>query len=396
MRRLVASLAIVLASAVIVAAQSFQPVAQVNDDVVTAWELQQRQRMLTILNAPPEVVADSLDTLINESIQLQAAAALDIEVSEEAVQGGVEEFAARGNLSADEFLTLIGNEGVDETTIRQFVRAGLAWRDAVRERFGAEVRITEDDVARAKDEVRAEGGPEVLLSEIVLPARNELERTEAQALAQEISGIRSAAAFSSAARDYSVADSAGNGGQVGWIPLEELEGPVANAIQGLQPGQVTAPLNVPDQIALFQLRGRRDGRPGSDSVELDYAQFLIPGGRTASAVSEAARIEAQTDTCDDLYDVAGASLVRQEQPASQIPADIRAQLSGLDRNEVSTALTRGGNLVFLMLCDRGASGELAIEETAISVQLNNEELAGRAALWLAELKSQAYIRIGGE
>ncbi len=306
MRRLVASLAIVLASAVIVAAQSFQPVAQVNDDVVTAWELQQRQRMLTILNAPPEVVADSLDTLINESIQLQAAAALDIEVSEEAVQGGVEEFAARGNLSADEFLTLIGNEGVDETTIRQFVRAGLAWRDAVRERFGAEVRITEDDVARAKDEVRAEGGPEVLLSEIVLPARNELERTEAQALAQEISGIRSAAAFSSAARDYSVADSAGNGGQVGWIPLEELEGPVANAIQGLQPGQVTAPLNVPDQIALFQLRGRRDGRPGSDSVELDYAQFLIPGGRTASAVSEAARIEAQTDTCDDLYDVAGA------------------------------------------------------------------------------------------
>ena len=396
MGRLLATLVIIFASAVVAVGQSFQPVAQVNDDVVTAWELQQRQRMLAILNAPPEVVADSLDSLIDERVQLQTAETFEVEVSEEAIASGIEDFAARGNLSAEQFLTLIGNEGVDPTTIRDFIRAGLAWRSTVRARFGGEVRISEDDVARAQDEVRAEGGPEVLLSEILLPARNELERAESQALAEEISRAGSVAEFSSAARQYSIADSAADGGQVGWIPLEELQGPVATAIQGLQDGRVTDPIQLPDQIALFQLRGQREGQVAAGDVVIDYVQLLIPGGLTELALTEASRINRSTDTCDDLYDVAGAGLVREQRPASQIPADVRAQLAGLDRYEVSTALTRGGNLVFLMLCDRGASGQLAIEDTATSARLNNERLAGLAAIWLAELKSQAYIRIGGE
>jgi peptidyl-prolyl cis-trans isomerase SurA len=390
--------AAVLATALAVAAQSFAPVAHVNDGVVTTWELQQRQRMLAVLNAAPEVQAASLETLINEKIQLQAADSLDIVVSDAAVLAGIDEFAARGNLSGEEFPTRIGGEGIAEETVQAFIRAGLAWREAVRARFEPEVQISPDEVARELETVGAEVGPRVLLSEIVLPARNEIEEVDSEILAEQIRQMRSFDAFSNAAREYSTADSAENGGRIEWIPLVDLQGPVANALQGLSPGQVSQPVTVPDGIALFQLRGMEEGPRAAGQVQMDYAMFLIPGGRTEATLTEAARIEALVDTCNDLYSVAKGllpgRLIRELQPASQIPSDIRAQLEGLDMNEVSTSLTRSGALVFLMLCERNVAGELAIEETAITARLRNQELVGLAGIWLAELKSEAYIRIG--
>jgi peptidyl-prolyl cis-trans isomerase SurA len=383
--------------AVAAAAQSFAPVAQVNDDVVTAWELQQRQRMLSVLRAPPEVQAGALDSLINERLQLQAAESLGVEVREEEIAAGIEEFASRGDLTAERFLELIGNEGVDRTTIRDFVVAGLAWRSAVQARFGAQVDITEDEIAREREAVGPTDGPRVLLSEIILPARNEIEELDSRALAEEIRGLRSFDAFSAAAREHSMSDSADEGGRIDWIPLVELQGPVAATVEGLQPGQVTPVIEVPEGLALFQLRGRSQTPLAPGEVVMDYAQVLIPGGRSDRALRRAAAIEAESDTCDDLYGTArGAQVMREERPRAQIPGDVRAELERLDRNEISTRLTRGDALVLLMLCERGVSGSLAIEDTAASARLRNEELAGLADIWLAELRADAFIRTGGE
>lgn len=397
--RILAALALTVLSSLAAAAQSFTPVARVNDEVVTAWELQQRQRMLAVLNAPPEAQAEALQMLINERIQLQAAASVGAGASEAEVAAGIDEFASRGNLSGEEFLTLIGNAGIDAETVRDFVRAGVAWRNAVIARFDPETRIRPDEVRREREVVRAETGPRVLLAEIELPARNEVERVDAMELAERIAGMRSFDAFSNAAREYSIADTAVNGGRVEWIPLVELQGPVAGAIQGLSPGQVTRPIPIPSGIVIFQVRGRRDGPPAPGDVLYDYVELLIPGGRSQGALTEAARIDARSDTCDDLYGVVGNvpanQLLRQVRPAGQIPADVSAQLANLDANEVSTALTRGGALLFLMLCQRDVTGQLSIEDTAISLRLRSERLAGQANIWLAKLRAEADIRIGG-
>jgi peptidyl-prolyl cis-trans isomerase SurA len=51
----------------------FAVAARVNDDIVTNYEIQQRQRFLSLLNAPGEVVAQARETLVNERLQVQAA-----------------------------------------------------------------------------------------------------------------------------------------------------------------------------------------------------------------------------------------------------------------------------------------------------------------------------------
>ncbi|MEM9754160.1 MAG: hypothetical protein AAF916_12370, partial [Planctomycetota bacterium] len=95
----------VLAAAAATSAQSqFSPVIRVNDSAITAFELTQRTRLLTVLGATTGVEQIARDGLIEERLQQQAAAQQGISVAEEDVTLGLDEFAGRLGISADEFL----------------------------------------------------------------------------------------------------------------------------------------------------------------------------------------------------------------------------------------------------------------------------------------------------
>ena len=44
----------------------------------------------------------------------------------------MDEFASRAQLSADEFITALGQRGVAPETFRDFIAAGVGWRDLIR------------------------------------------------------------------------------------------------------------------------------------------------------------------------------------------------------------------------------------------------------------------------
>jgi peptidyl-prolyl cis-trans isomerase SurA len=75
----------------------------------------------------------------------------------------------------------------------------------------------------------------------------------------------------------------------------------------------------------------------------------------------------------------------------QVPGDVAAALTLLDAGETSTALTRGGWRVFLMLCSRGAAPEDMPSRDEIRLQLTNQQLAAKAEIFLEELRSEAII-----
>ncbi|MEM9970456.1 MAG: SurA N-terminal domain-containing protein, partial [Pseudomonadota bacterium] len=107
----------------------FAPIIQVGDSVVTRYELDQRTRFLALLNAPGDPRNIAREQLINEAIQLTAARDLGIVPSPEAIEAGLQEFAGRANLTAEEFTQALGQNGVEAETFRDFVTAGVAWRE---------------------------------------------------------------------------------------------------------------------------------------------------------------------------------------------------------------------------------------------------------------------------
>ncbi|MDW4548680.1 peptidylprolyl isomerase [Defluviimonas sp. D31] len=424
---LLLSLALAAATALPALAQGsrFSTVVIVNDAAITRYELEQRTRFLQLLRAPGDPAVEAEKGLIDDRLRSQAAEAADITLTEEQIAAGMTEFAARANLSAEEFVRAIGQGGIAPETFRDFVYSGLAWREVVRARFGPGIVISEAEIDRALSVEAGRGaGPRVLLSEILLPVRPDTSY-EMRRLATELSEtIRSEADFARAARAHSAAPSRDRGGQIGWIPLTNLPAQVRPAVAGLAQGQVSPPIPLGDAIAIFRMRGINEGgevKPGN--VTVDYAQYLIPGAGTAAAQAEAARIRASADTCDDLYRVLrgapATQLIRETRPIGQVPADIAAALAGLDRNEVSTALTRGNAQVFLMLCNRDATiaeGGAPVADPAATApegapaidpdlgfgsgpsraqmreELTSQRLGNLADGYLAELRSAAIIQ----
>ncbi|MDD9723098.1 peptidylprolyl isomerase [Sulfitobacter sp. PR48] len=375
----------------------YAPVARVNDRIVTEFEVQQRQRFMQLLNAPGADRENVIDELINDRLHDEFAARFDLKLSDEAVQSGLSDFAARANLSVEEFTTALEQSGVSQQTFRDFVVTQLTWRDLIRARYGAQVNISDAEIDRELGRSGAGSGIRVLLSEIIIPAPPQ-QAARVNALADRIAQSKSEAEFSRYAQQYSATASRGRGGRMPWTPLEKLPPSLAPILLALAPGEVTSPLPIPNAVALFQLRGIEEtGAPAKSYSEIEYAAYYIPGGRSEAALNEAARVRSEVDTCNDLYAVAQGQpesvLDRGAKKPAEIPQDIAIELAKLDPGESSTALTRAGGqtLVFLMLCKRTAEANAEVSREAVVSSLRQRKLQGYADQLTEQLRADARI-----
>ncbi|MFO6463896.1 peptidylprolyl isomerase [Jannaschia sp. KMU-145] len=373
----------------------FAAAARVNGTAITEYQVQQRALFLSLLRAPDATYEGAREKLIEETLQVEAARAAGLQLTAEELDAGMVEFASRANLSPDEFIAALEGAGVAGETFRDFVRNGLYWRQLVQQRFGPQSRPSEAEIERTL----ARGGGaavRVLLSEIALPLTPETQ-DEVTALAQRLSDtVVGEAAFQRAARAYSRSPSRARGGRVDWVPLASLAPPIAAAVLTLAPGETSDPVNLGSFIGLFQLRDLDETGTATEPTTVDYAEYLIPGGRTPEALGAAARLADRVDTCDDLYGVAKGQpaerLIRETRPLAELPNDLRQELAKLDDGEVSTLLTRGANLRFVMMCGRVVEPEEGAFET-LGQQLLNQRLTSYAQGFLDELRADAIIEI---
>lgn len=375
----------------------FAPAIRVNDRAITFYELEQRQIMLEALNPASDAVTEARTQLIEDRLKLDAATSLGIQASEEAMAEGLKEFAGRANLNPEQFKAFLQSRGVAFQTFEDFMYSGLVWRDVVRARFAASSVVTDADVDKALQALATNSSAQVLLSEIVIPMPQGQEQ-QALALAQELASAPNTKVFSEYARRYSAANSRNNGGRLKWTPVTQLPPPLQPVILALNPGDVTEPIPLQGAIALFQLREIAEtAYRAPRTAALEYATYMIPGGRSAEALSDARKIMADTDTCDDLYGHAKGQpdevLNVFTQKPGEVPRDIGLELAKLDKGEFSINLTRnnGQTLMLVMLCARTPVLAQDASREELTNQLRNQRLEALAEGYLEQLRADARI-----
>jgi peptidyl-prolyl cis-trans isomerase SurA len=375
----------------------FSPAIEVNGSVITNFELEQRMEFLRLLRAPGDIYELARTALIEDRLKAQAVSAAGIRPTEEQIAQAMGEFAQRANLGPEEFIQALENGGVSRETFRDFIVNCVIWREYVRARFLGRARPTEAEIDRAMGQGGTGGGVRVLLSEIIIPATPQTI-DQVQAEAERIAQITSFDAFSEEARRYSAAPTRSEGGRMGWLPLSNLPPAIQPVVLALAPGEVTAPIPLPDAIALFQLRSIQEtGAPAPRYAAIEFAAYFIPGGRSEAALAEAAELRAEVDSCDDLYGVAldqpEGTLRRESLPPADIPRDYALELAKLDEGEVSTALATndGQSLVFLMLCGRTAALNEDASREDIAAALTNQRINALAQGFLDQLMADALI-----
>ena len=130
-------------------ADLFAPAVTVNGTVVTRFEVKQRIAFLNALHQTGDVAQLATDGLIADRLQQDAAATLGATASDADVTAGMAEFAARANLSTEDFLKALAQADVQPETFRDFVKAGVLWRAALRAKFAGRIRVTDAEVDRA-------------------------------------------------------------------------------------------------------------------------------------------------------------------------------------------------------------------------------------------------------
>lgn len=380
------------------AQNQFAPAITVNERVITQYELTQRIRLLEVFGTRGDIAQAARDALIADRLKQQETDRVGLTVPPEAITAALDEFAGRADMDLAQFNAMLAENGVDAVTLRDFVSIGVTWREYVRARFNREVTVTDADIARAQGQIgRATSEMEVLLNEIIIAAPPEMAERAAQA-ADQIAQMRSFADFEAAARQVSALPTRDQGGQLDWLPITNYPPQLQSLILDLDTGEVTEPIMIPNGIALFQMRGKREARrPAAPPASIDYAAYYIAGGRSDAALRIARDVANSVDTCDDLYGVArnqpAEVLDRRALPPAEIAQDIALELARLDPNEVSTNLTRdnGQTLVFLMLCQRNAAGAAEADPEALRNQIRGQRLTTLADALVEDLRAQAVI-----
>ena len=355
---LLATTAIIAPVSPAVAQGQFAAVIKVNDQAITRHELEQRARLLTLFRAPGDPSILAREQLIEDRLKLDAARENGLILEDADLTASMEEFAGRANMDLPQFVQQLEQAGVYESTFREYVRAGVTWRELVRARFGPRVSVSEIDLNRARASLSGTSSVRVLLSEIIIPITPD-NAEEVQRRAASIAEIETESGFSQQAQEVSASGSQNQGGRLDWMSISNLPAPLRSEIIGLAPGEVTQPLPIDGAIALFQLRDIEETSGPDRKVEsIEYAAYYIAGGRTEQALARAQKVKNNIDTCDDLYGIAKDEppevLERGTKAPADLPQDIAIELAKLDQGEVSTNLTRsnGQTLVLLMVCGR--------------------------------------------
>ena len=255
LRAIALGLAILLAPAHPTAAQSpFAPARTVNQAVITNYDIEQRMNFLDALGAAGDLRALAVEQLTEDRVRVQAGAELGIELTEDAIDAGIEEFAQQRGITTEDVDRVLAARGIDRQTLEDFVEAGLTWREVVAARFRARAMPSEADIDAALGQL-ANAPVEILeLAEIAIPFAEHGE-AEALALAERLSADlrRGAISFPAAVERYSRSETARQGGRLPPTPAAQLPPELRGPLLLMEPGQTTEPFPIPGGVAILRL-----------------------------------------------------------------------------------------------------------------------------------------------
>lgn len=367
----------------------------VNDSIITHFEILQRAKMLQLFGATDDLKSNAQNTLIEERLYLQAGKELGVLPSESEIQEGMDEFSTRGTLSTSELIKVLESGGIARESYYAFIQAGLTWRKVVRARFANQTQVTNDDIDAALTFQNGAGQLDFLLSEIIL-SDGQRGSESAEKLALRLSRtIKGTAGFASAARSYSGSPSARKGGRLDWVPGRSLPTNIVAQLLILQPGQVTGPITLNGNIALFQLRSSRKSKGAVQEPEiLSYVSVTLPlESDTKRAAANARVLRSGVDTCLDMRAAAqkaSGAFSEGAGTAQEVPTNIALALANLDPKETTTITQSNGQLNVVMLCARNQE-LIEGERETIRESLFSRKVANLGSGYLQELKGDAII-----
>jgi peptidyl-prolyl cis-trans isomerase SurA len=390
--------------------------AIVNDEVISSYDLRQRMRLLVATSGVqpsaenlPQIQREALRNLVDEHLQMNEIHSVEtkqkdlkLEPTDKEIDERIGEIAASAGIKSDKFLATLRSDDVDVQTLKDQIRAQLAWERYIGARFRDSVEIGDNQIRAAMERANAEASkPQYLVSEIFIDsARVGSEAAATEGARQLIGQMQQGAPFPSVARQFSNAPTAANGGDLGWVTADALQQPeLTKAIEEMRPGQLSQPIQLADGVYILALRDKRAGVTDT-VVDLKQAAISLPPEATPDEVSKAeAKLEAlrgKLDGCETLQTrtaktpgVLAGDLG--ETDVKDLRPSFQEAIANLKIGQVSEPIRTDIGVHLIMVCERHAAGARALTRAAIENKLQGEQYDMYGRRFLRDLRNSATI-----
>jgi peptidyl-prolyl cis-trans isomerase SurA len=193
---------------------------------------------------------NALEELINEQIQLQEAERLGMTPSESDIDKAVIDVARQINVSASNLNKILQQNGVPMSTLRDRLKANMAWARVAQTAVASRVSVSEADIdAQAKAKLTAANSFDYILKEVlfIIPGGkgNASKRTaEANSYKKAFSGCDSAVQLSLNYTDAAVRD-------LGRRHATQFPEALASELSKLNVGGITKPRVVETGVSML-------------------------------------------------------------------------------------------------------------------------------------------------
>jgi peptidyl-prolyl cis-trans isomerase SurA len=386
--------------------------AQVNGEIITGTDMDHRLALIVAANEnklPPEELArfraQILTNLIDETLQIQEAAANKIEVTDAEVDQYFDRVAQqnfkRPASQVEKYLTSIG---ASVATLKRQIKGELSWSRLLSRNVRPSANVSDDEVNAIIERIKAtKGTTEYRLGEIYLSATPEAMPAVTENAKKIIDQLRQGANFVAYARQFSEASTASVGGDLGWLSLAQLPSSLATAAAGMNSNEVQAVAS-PGGISILLLIDKRQvamSDPRDSVLSLKQIAITFPAGTAEAQIaplvkrfSEETQQIAGCGVADEMAAKLGADVVNRDGiKIRDLPAPLQQVMLDLQIGQSTPPYgsLQDGVRVFV-LCGRDAP-EVAASESfdEIMSRLEEERVNKRARIYLRDLRRDAVI-----
>ena len=396
-------------------------VAIVNEEVILASEVNTltdsvMKRASSAGQALPEadvLAQQALDKLILDSLQLQMAKKMGMRISNAQLEDTIANIAKGNQQTVAQLQQELAAQGTSYSDYKDEISTQLLTNEVQRMQMRRRITISDQEVDNLMAIIKEQGQKNLQyrISHIMLRVPENADNDTLEALQENIAGIEAKLAagenFAELAMSVSAGPKALEGGDWGWMNINEMPTLFADAVNNGNKGQIIGPIRSPAGLHIIKIADMRGmetvltkevnarhilikpsvilSEEKAQSLLKDYLQRIKSGSAEFADLAKA--------NSDDTGSAVKGGELGWADPNIYVPA-FKNALADLKPGQISQPFrsSHGWHIVQLIERRTQDTTEQANRQKAWQL-LYNRRAAEESQAWLNELKQEAYIRI---
>ncbi|PCI32712.1 MAG: hypothetical protein COB54_06350 [Alphaproteobacteria bacterium] len=390
-----------------------QIVAVVNDSPISLYDLKQRVLLFMMSSGARQFTQQeqqyfnqqALQSLVDDKLKTQEADKYKTVISKQEQEQSFASYAQQMRVTASQLEQQLGQVGIRKESMLLQIEASLAWEQIVGGLLMPQVSISDEEIYSILDRMTTNKGQEEYhpLEIFLLVSENDQREDSRTAAHRIVEQLKDKASFQQMARQFSQSTTSAVGGDLGWLMKSQLSMEIVTALEAMEIGQISDPIETEDGFYILQLAGKRQILTPNEidaRVDLQHMFFEISDKAESDEVAALEKIvtaaAAKIENCENLEEQ-GKALGAKETGSlgnlaiSELPKNMHQTLLDLEIGHATKPLKEENGYRVFVVCDRKDPEIRLPDYDSVEGSLSQQRVGLIARRHLRDLRRDAII-----